>query len=144
MEVTEQQVFQTERASINWKLNNKLLKSYNFKYCEVYLKAPDITNPDDITKILNITERAGGLTPNQAKELTCKTLGKVSEDYPDEWGGIPLQYLKTSIAPTISSLEGSIEKAENNEDYDIVPILKSVKDALQELIREREDDVPSV
>ena len=141
MEVTEQQVFQTERASIDWKLNNKLLKSYNFKYCEVYLKSPDITNPDDITKILNVTERAGGLTPNAAKELSCKVLGRVSEDYDDEWGDIPLQYQKMNIASNIQEVNRSIAKAEQNGDDDIVPILKSVRDALNELARERSGDV---
>lgn len=64
MEVTEKQVFQPERASLAWTVNQKLLNGYRFRYVEAQFDAPDITNPDDIQKMLNITERAGGLTPN--------------------------------------------------------------------------------
>ncbi len=96
MEVTEKQVFQPERISLAWAVNQKLLNGYRFRYVEVQFDDPDITNPDDIQKMLNITERAGGLTPNTAKELTYKVLGKEGcEDYEGDWGDIPLAYAKT-------------------------------------------------
>lgn len=97
MEVTEKQVFQPERKSLAWIVNNKLLNGYRFRYVEAQFDEPDITNPDDIQKMLNITERAGGLTPNTAKELTYKVLGKDGcEDYEGGWGDIPLAYAKTT------------------------------------------------
>lgn len=96
MEVTEKQVFQPERTSLAWTVNQKLLNDYRFRYVEVQFDEPDITNPDDIQKMLNITERAGGLTPNTAKELTYEVLGKDGcEDYDGDWGDIPLAYAKT-------------------------------------------------
>lgn len=96
MEVTEKQVFQPERTSLAWTVNQKLLNGYRFRYVEVQFDEPDITNPDDIQKLLNITERAGGLTPNAAKELTYEVLGKDGcEDYDGDWGDIPLAYAKT-------------------------------------------------
>ncbi len=96
MEVTEKQVFQPERTSLAWTVNQKLLNGYRFQYVEAQFDEPDITNPDDIQKMLNITERAGGLTPNTAKELTYEVLGKDGcEDYDGDWGDIPLAYAKT-------------------------------------------------
>lgn len=96
MEVTEKQVFQPERTSLAWAVNQKLLNGYRFKYVEVQFDEPDITNPDDIQKMLNITERAGGLTPNTAKALTYEVLGKDGcEDYEGDWGDIPLAHAKT-------------------------------------------------
>jgi len=96
MEVTEKQVFQPERMSLAWIVNNKLLNGYQFQYVEARFDEPDITNPDDIQKMLNVTERAGGLTPNNAKELTYKVLGKDGcEDYEGDWGDTPLAYSKT-------------------------------------------------
>lgn len=89
-EVTEKQVFQPERRSLAWAVNNKLLSSYGFRYVEAYFKAPEITNPDDIMKILSVTERAGGLTPNKAKEITYGLFGEVSENYEGGWGDVPL------------------------------------------------------
>lgn len=98
MEVTEKQVFQPERASLAWAVNQKLLNGYRFRYVEAQFDEPDITNPDDIQKMLNVTERAGGLTPNIAKELTYEVLGKDGcEDYEGDWGDIPLAYAKTLL-----------------------------------------------
>ena len=96
MEVTEKQVFQPERDSLAWIMNQKLLNGYRLRYVEARFDKPDITNPDDIQKMLNITERAGGLTPNTAKELSYEVLGKDGcEDYDGGWGDIPLAYSKT-------------------------------------------------
>lgn len=99
MEVTEKQVFQPERKRLAWILNNKLLNGYGFKYVEASFAAPDITNPDDISKLLSITERAGGLTMNEAKALTAQVLGKEAENYPekfnmDDLGNLPLALLQ--------------------------------------------------
>ena len=68
MEVTEKQVFQTERQSLAWIINNKLLNDYGFENVEVYFKEPDITNPDDLYKILNVCSNAGGLPPNKVRK----------------------------------------------------------------------------
>jgi PBSX family phage portal protein len=145
MEVTEKQVFIPERKSLAWTINNKLLNCYQFKYVEVYFKAPDITNPDDIFKILNITERAGGLTPNTAKEITLETLGRVAEPYKEEWGDIPLAVTKTQINSSSSTgqsiteqIDQAIKKAMDSKEDDIVVIMKEVKKLLQKMSREKE------
>jgi capsid portal protein len=140
MEVTEKQVFQPERASLAWIINNRLLNGYRFRYVEVKFDEPDITNTDDIQKVLNITERAGGLTPNLAKEYTYKVLGRDGcEDYPAEWGDIPLAYYsKLSADETkqgmvtdyeMEQLDGQIKKAEK-DDSSLVPILLEIRKAL--------------
>ena len=89
-EVTEKQVFQPERTSLAWQINNRLLNGYQFKYCEVEFLAPEITNPDDLYKILTVAEKAGGLPPNKAKQIAYEAIGESSEDYEGEWGDIPL------------------------------------------------------
>lgn len=145
-EITEKQVFQPERRSLAWAINNKLLSGYGLKYVEAYFHEPDITNPDDLAKILNVAERAGGLTPNKAKAIAYKIMGETSEDYPDEWGDIPLQYYKS--APTASSadslsgisamLMNQIEKAQSaNEDEDaVVAVMKEVRALLLDMQKE--------
>jgi PBSX family phage portal protein len=118
MEVTEKQVFQPERERLAWVLNNKLLNGYGFKYVEAKFAEPDITNPDDISKLLNITERAGGLTMNEAKALTAEVLGKEAEDYPgtfdmNDIGNIPLAYL-TKMGNSnneMSGVDGRLQSA---------------------------------
>lgn len=147
MEVTEKQVFQPERTSLAWTVNNRLLNGYQFQYVEVKFNDPDITNPDDIQKILNITERAGGLTPNLAKEVTYSTLGKRGcEDYAGDWGDVPLQYMKAASerqtldqyadpaknvsVEEIKQMDKQIQKALDNHDTEVVAVMKEVRKML--------------
>lgn len=139
MEVTEKQVFQPERLSLAWVINNKLLNGYNFKYVEVFFRAPDITNPDDLAKMLGVVNAAGGLTPNKAKDILFKALGETSEDYEEDWGNTPLAYAKTqgaSQTPTPSAevmeqFEKQLRKAVSHNDVEIVAVMKEVKNLLE-------------
>lgn len=120
MEVTEKQVFQPERESLAWIVNNRILNAYNFKYVQVSFSEPDITNPDDIQRILNITERAGGISPNLAKEYTYKVLGKDGcEDYEGNWGEIPLAYSRNAaqsrLQDDLGTRTGKNLQTEKNE-----------------------------
>ena len=149
MEVTEKQVFQPERTSLAWTVNNRLLNGYRFRYVEVKFDDPDITNPDDIQKILNITERAGGLTPILAKEVTYNTLGKDGcEDYEGDWGDIPLQYVKASTekqmeepgfqkkaisSEELKQVDEQIQKAHDNRDVEVIAVMKEVRKMLAEM-----------
>lgn len=147
MEVTEKQVFQPERTSLAWIINNKLLNSYQLRYTEAYFESPDITNPDDIQKILNVTERAGGMTPNVAKELTYKTLGKDGcENYDGEWGDIPIQYARvqqasqqlTSQLVTDNTLKQLDDKIEQATDDEVISVMKQIRKALVEYKKDGE------
>lgn len=144
MEVTEKQVFQPERKSLAWVINNKLLNGYQFKYVEVFFREPDISNPDDLVKILNVANNAGGLTPNMAREIVFNATGKTAEPYPEEWGDVPLAYSKTQTPastgnagapfdPTalMASLQQQIAKAASNHDDAVVAVMKEVKKILQ-------------
>lgn len=136
-EVTEEQVFQPERKSLAWVVNNKLLNGYQFKYVEAYFLEPDISNPDDLYKLLTVANNAGGLTPNKAKQIVYEAYGETAEDYPEEWGDVPLAYSKTQGSGTsfdlgqlTMSLQKQIEKAASNHDDAIVAVMKEVKSLL--------------
>lgn len=123
--ITEQQVFQPERKSLAWAINHRLLNDYQFRYVEAYFLEPNISNPDDIYKILTVANHAGGLTPNKAKQIVYEAYGEVSEDYPEEWGNIPLACRETQNA-----LQKQIEKAAANNDDAVVAVMKEVKNLL--------------
>lgn len=135
-EVTEKQVFQPERKSLAWAINNRLLNGYQFQYVETYFLEPDISNPDDLYKLLTVGNNAGGLTPNKAKQIIYEALGEVAEDYPDEWGNTPLAYSKSQGADGLDlgmltmSLQKQIEKAAGNHDDAVVAVMKEVKSLL--------------
>jgi len=141
MEVTEEQVFQPERKSLAWVINNRLLNGYGFKYVEAYFLAPDISNPDDLYKILSITERAGGLTPNKARTIIGKALGEDVENFEGEWADIPIaakdliaslnpQEPAMPMADILSQLTGQIQKAASHNDDAVVAVMKEVKAVL--------------
>lgn len=113
IEVTEKQVFQPERASLAWVVNNKLLNNYDLNYCEVEFDGPDITNPDDLYKILSVAERAGGITPNAAKAMASDALGQNAEDYEGDWGNVPLA---VTTAQAQQALAGMMDNTSSSDD----------------------------
>lgn len=137
MEITEKQVFQPERASLAWIINHRLLNAYQFQFCEVMFKAPEITNPDDLYKILTVAEKAGGLPPNKAKQVAYQALGESSEDYKEDWGEIPLVLLNQ----TAQQLEGQIAKAtRNKEPEELIVVMKEVRRLLADIRKQEEAD----
>ncbi|MBR0280243.1 MAG: phage portal protein, partial [Oscillibacter sp.] len=140
-EVTEKQVFQPERRSLAWAINNRLLNGYRFRFVEAYFLEPDITNPDDIAKILTVANAAGGLTPNKAKEIVYAAYGGVSEDYPAEWGDVPLAYTRAQAgqSPALDTddltkqLQQQITKAAANHDDAVVAVMKEVRELLMKM-----------
>ncbi len=140
-EVTEEQVFQPERKSLAWVINNKLLNGYDFKYVEAYFLEPNISNPDDLYKLLTVANNAGGLTPNKAKQIVYDAYGEVAENYPAEWGDVPLAYNKSCNSTGLDtgtlavSLQKQIEKAAGYHDDTVVAVMKEVKNLLLKMDR---------
>lgn len=142
IEVTEQQVFQPERNSLAWIVNNKLLNDYNFKHVEAYFRSPDLNNPEDLVQLLSICNAAGGLTPNKAKSILFDALGEVSEDYEGDWANQPLALASNGAAgeaggqqqytPEVDKQLGEqIHKAAAAHEDEIVAILKEVRNLLK-------------
>lgn len=132
-EVTEEQVFQPERKSLAWAINHKLLNDYQFRFVEAYFMEPNITNPDDLYRVLTVANNAGGLTPNKAKEIAYKAIGEVSEDYEGEWGDMPLAVSKSQqsneamLTTILSQLSGQVQKSEKKSESDeVVGVMKEV------------------
>ena len=118
MEVTEKQVFQPERRRLAWAINNRLLNCYQFKYVEVFFRAPDVSNPDDLYKLLTVCNNAGGLTPNKAKSVLYKALGETSEDFPEEWGDVPLAFTNAQQRAAALAAAGNSPSVAQNGSSD--------------------------
>lgn len=160
IEVTEKQVFQPLRRSLAWPISNLLLNEYQLKYCEVEFLEPDVTNIEDLYKLLVIAEKAGGLTPNKAKQIAYDAIGEKSDDYDGDWGDTPLavyqmqanqqmaeaqvqnagaddQTRRTApeggdIDDAAEQLDKQIKKAtEVHEDAEVVSVMKAVKELLE-------------
>ena len=146
-EVTEKQVFQPERKSLAWAINNRLLNAYGFKYVEAYFLEPNISNPDDICKILTAATAAGGVTPNKAKEILYKYLGEASDDYDEDWGNVPLSITQSDssggfdFGALTMALDGKIQKAASRpEDAQVYAVMKEVRRLLVDLKEQQEGE----
>lgn len=161
MEITEKQVFQPERVSLAWQLNNKLLNEYGFRYVQAKFDTPDITNPDDMMKLLNISERAGGMTLNDARALTKDVLGLECEDYPDSFnmediGNVPLAVINTMTAlkehgkensessNDINDLFDLKNSAENSNNPDLNEPIEQLSEQIQKAMKNHDDEVVAV
>jgi len=134
MDVTEKQVFQPERNSFNWIINNILLSEYNFKTVRAELVAPKFNNVDDLFKILTVVDKAGGLTPILAQKLLTKYAADLEiKEYDSEWGDMPIEVLRILQQQTNSlTASETIEKSEDNVGY--IDVLKDVRNALDALV----------
>lgn len=135
VEVTERQVFVSERNSIEWIINNQLLGGFGFKYTHVEFRAPDITNPEDMEKILNIAQQAGGITPNDGRELLHKVTGKTAEPYKGDWANLPLVY--QNIAQTAPQTLDIIKSDKNDE---MIAVMKEVRSLLENVSGDSDDE----
>lgn len=106
---------------------------------------PDISNPDDLFKILTVAEKAGGLTPNKARSVVGEALGEKVENYEGDWGEIPIA-AKDLVNPQpaqtggpsatpglIDQLSGQIQKAAANRDDEVVAVMKQVRALLVQM-----------
>ncbi len=132
-EVTENQVFQPERKSLEWIINNKLLSGYKFEHVEIFFRAPDISNVDSLINLLNAANSSAGITPNKAKDIVYTALGETAEEYDGDWANIPLEIQKLNkqtpnLEALIKGMGKEINKAETiNESEEVVAVLKQVK-----------------
>ncbi len=96
----------------------------------MYFKEPDITNPDDLFKMLTVANNAGGLTPNKAKEILYSQIGETSDDFEEEWGNTPVIVSRSAL----NGLDTAIMKAQNaDENTEIISVMKSVRSMLRKM-----------
>ncbi|MGM0215057.1 PBSX family phage portal protein [Enterococcus sp. AZ109] len=79
-ELTEEQVFQPLRETYAWRINS-LFRDYDFKYVEVFLKASNLVNMEDIKSILDPSINAGAVAPNDLRDILGKVLNKPLEPF---------------------------------------------------------------
>lgn len=119
--VAETQVFSVLRRVFDEVYNKRLVNhalGLNLKTVWLQLKAPAITNPEQIVKTLTALNVMGGLTPRKAVEAASKLLQIELENYPevgaegyDEWMDRPIQLSLRGDAPQNTQDEQSVKDA---------------------------------
>lgn len=128
--VTEEQVFQPERKAIARALNTLFLEPLGFKYVRIAVKGADFHDPVEIAEVLDPFIQAGGVAPNDLREILSQVLGKRIEPFPEEYN-VPLQILLRETNNPLSGLIG-IQKSKDRQ-IDLINLLKDMRDVLEEL-----------
>lgn len=128
--VTEEQVFQPERKGLARSLNALFLEPLGFKYVKLSVKGADFNDPVEIAEVLGPFIQAGGVAPNDLRELLGQVLGKRIDPFPEEYN-VPLQVLlRESSNPLAGILD--IQKSKDKQT-DLINLLKDMRDVLEEL-----------
>lgn len=108
--ITEEQVFEPERNSIEFTINNQLFRGLELQYTKMAFEKPEISNVEDMTKLLAAINAIGGVAPNDVRPLLAKTLGKPIEEIPEDIANMP-----TKLATMIQAQMNHEEQMKQNQ-----------------------------
>lgn len=110
--IAEEQVFVPERGAIAGMFNAVISNELGLRYCEMYLKGPELGNMAELAAALGPFIQAGTATPNMLIDALGKLLGKDLEiALPDELGNVPIEILKLQAQSMAGSEPEAIEKS---------------------------------
>ncbi|MDA2519276.1 phage portal protein [Bacillus cereus] len=131
-EITEEQVFEPERNSLEFIINNILLLPYELKHVYVNLRKPEISNTEDLVKMLDVLSEYGGTTFNDLREVAAKVLNKDLEPFEAEEASQPIALVLQAIKKT--SEQKTIESVQKSDTpTDLVMIMKDLRDLLESM-----------
>lgn len=143
--ITEEQVFEPERNSLEWVINNKLLLEYELKHCATAFKKPEISDAEQVVKVIDAANKAGAIAPNDIRDVVGKYLGKDLENFEgDEYdlpaGAVQAQAqvegmkIQNDLLLTGSKQEADEKKAVKKaiESDDFMLVMKDMRDVLEE------------
>lgn len=114
--VTEEQVFQPERASLQDAINNLFKNAIRVFDVTLTFKAPVINDDEAKANTLKAYAEMGGVTPNMALAMACKVTGERLELFNGDWANVPLMINTQEEQP--------IQKT----DADVSDVLKSIEE----------------
>ncbi|WP_242276672.1 phage portal protein [Bacillus cereus group sp. BfR-BA-01445] len=135
-EITEEQVFEPERNSLEFIINNILLLPYELKHVYVNLRKPEISNTEDLVKMLDVLSKYGGTTFNDLREVAAKVLNKDLEPFDAEEASQPIALVLQAIKK--ASEQKNMENIQkSNVPNDLVMLMKDIRDVLSDLEGEK-------
>ncbi|MGE6850768.1 phage portal protein [Bacillus tropicus] len=131
-EITEEQVFEPERNSLEFIINNILLLPYELKHVYVNLRKPEISNTEDMVKMLDVLSKYGGTTFNDLREVAAKVLNKDLEPFESEEASQPIALVLQAIKKA-SEQKTTETVQKSGTPTDLVMIMKDLRDLLESM-----------
>lgn len=96
-QIAEEQIFIPERKRICDILNKIINNEFGIRYCELYLRGPEISDAIQKATVIDALNRAGAVTPNMLLETVGDILGKDYEPWNEELGDMPFELVKIKL-----------------------------------------------
>lgn len=123
--IAEEQIFIPERKRICNVFNKIINNEKGIKYCEVYLKGPEISDTDSKINIINALNAAGAVTPNSLLSIVSELLGKEIEPWNEELGNIPFELIKMKFQSALNDNSNIVKSNEIDEIERLINIINN-------------------
>lgn len=144
--ITEEQVFEPERNSLEWIINHKLLVEYDVLKVRIQFSKPEISNAEEVVAVLKAGNELKALAPNDVRPIIGGLLGVELEPFegeeydlpykesaqPQDTAGLNVPNSKTpEPGKEPNSEEDNIKKA--YKQTDLISLLKDMRDVIEEM-----------
>lgn len=135
--ITEEQVFEPERNSLEWIINHKLLPCWDIEHVKIEFSKPEISNAEEIVSVLKTGNELNALSPNDVRPIIGELIGVEFEALEGEEFNSPIisvpgrqAQIGTNILDSQQSLN-NVQKAYENTE--LINLLKDMRDVIEDL-----------
>lgn len=131
-QVTEEQIFEPERNSIEWVINHKMLRPNGFTNVVMNFNSPEISDTEDVVKVVDALGKLNVFAVNDLRDLGGKVLGKTLEPFEGDEYNLPPK----AASPTFQDAQDPLDQ----QNFKTMMLEKSRFNNLMKDIRDILDD----
>jgi PBSX family phage portal protein len=134
--LADEQVFAPERKEFDRIMNRILVKEFGLKYHTFVSNSANVTNDEDLVKVLSGSEKTGGVTPNLARQILSDILNRelplYDKDKIDFDPDIPMSMTLVGLAKTVGGNSATGVIAPNQNQF---PLEKEDENVEEEITK---------
>lgn len=136
-QVTEEQVFEPERESLEFVINEKMLATHEVKHVRVTFKSPHISDTDEKVKLLQVYKEINAIAPNDVREEVGRLLGKDLENFNIPEADLPIALAnlvkqQQNIAEQVQQKQQAVNVKKAMETDEFITLLKDIRDEVSD------------
>ncbi len=129
--LADEQIFTPEREDFDRFMNRMLITEFDMKYHTFKSNSANVTNDEDLVKILSSAEKTGGMTPNTSREILSDILNRELPRYSSEDvdfnPDIPLSLTLVELAKVVGGNPATGKIAPNQGQLETSKVLDELK-----------------
>jgi len=99
VELTEQQVYSTEREDFDWQINKHVIPEIGINLLDFKSNTPPTTSAEEIGEFVKAVAPHGGVTPAQIQRLSADVLNLPYEQIKEDWAQQPMALTLAGFMP---------------------------------------------